>query len=95
LKAGILIEQFSNALKSFAAVCTFGAIKYSRGGWQTVPEKEKRYLDALTRHLLDLHGTDEESGLPHMAHAAWNIMALLELQQRDQKDKMNKEKSIR
>lgn len=45
-----------------------------------------RYRDALMRHvcayLRDPGGTDAESGLPHLAHAACNIAFLLELEGR-------------
>lgn len=46
----------------------------------------QRYLDALVRHLLamvvDPDGLDPETGLPHLAHVAWNALAVLELQAR-------------
>lgn len=83
LQAGLLLD-FSHALEAVAAVATFGAKKYSPGGWLKVPDGQRRYTDALMRHLLtDAHGGgnthDEESGLLHAAHAAWNALATLEL----------------
>lgn len=50
LLAGVLAD-FSLALKAVAAVGTFGAGKYSRGGWQSVDNGIVRYYDALWRHL--------------------------------------------
>lgn len=82
---GLMLQDFARALETVATVTTFGAQKYSPSGWLAVPEAERRYTDALCRHLLaDLRGeaTDGESGLPHLAHAAWNVLAMLELRLR-------------
>ena len=82
---GLMLTDFSRALEAVASVTTFGAGKYSPSGWLAVPEAERRYTDALCRHLLaDLRGeaTDAESGQPHLAHAAWNVLAVLELRLR-------------
>ena len=81
-RVGLMAAGFAQALTSVAQVTTFGAQKYSPGGWRTVPDGVERYTDALYRHLL-AHAsgeeTDTDSGLPHMAHAAWNALAVLEL----------------
>ena len=83
--AGVLLD-FSRALQLVADVGTYGAKKYKRQGWATVPEGSQRYTDALVRHLLamdvDPDGLDKETGLPHLAHVAWNALAVLELQAR-------------
>ena len=83
--AGVLLE-FSRALQTVVDVGTYGAKKYTRTGWATVPEGSQRYTDALVRHLLamdvDQDGLDKETGLPHLAHVAWNALAVLELQAR-------------
>ena len=50
-KAGVLAD-FSRALLAVSEVGTFGADKYSRGGWQSVPNGVERYTDAAWRHLL-------------------------------------------
>ena len=78
--AGVL-GDFSLALKEVAKVGTFGAKKYSRGGWQHVENGAERYYDALWRHLLDERHEpiDQDSGLLHSAHLAWNCLARLEL----------------
>ena len=75
--AGVLFE-FRHALQAVALVGTFGAKKYRRSSWQSVPNAQVRYYDAFWRHLLE-DGSDEESGLLHKAHAAWNALADLEL----------------
>lgn len=83
--AGVLLD-FSRALQAVVDVGTYGAKKYTRTGWATVPEGSQRYTDALVRHLLamdvDPDGLDKETGLPHLAHVAWNALAVLELQAR-------------
>ena len=83
--AGVLLD-FSRALQTVVGVGTYGAKKYTRLGWATVPEGSQRYLDAMMRHLLamdvDPDGLDKETGLPHLAHVAWNALAVLELQAR-------------
>jgi hypothetical protein len=81
--AGVL-HDFSLALQAVAAVGDFGAKKYSRGGWQHVPNGQVRYFDALWRHLLASRNEeiDPDSDLIHSAHLAWNALAVLELQLR-------------
>jgi hypothetical protein len=79
-----LLADFSMALLAVAEVGTYGARKYSRGGWQTVPDGPVRYADALWRHLLSQPSdlVDEDSGLAHDAQVAWNALAVLELRLR-------------
>jgi hypothetical protein len=38
-----LLLLFGKALRAVARVGTFGAIKYTRGGWQSVPDGINRY----------------------------------------------------
>lgn len=73
-----LLKDFAPALLQVAEVGTFGAKKYARGNWLKVENGVERYSDALWRHLLQ-HGVDPESGIDHLAHAAWNILALITL----------------
>jgi hypothetical protein len=84
-RAALVLRGFCRALDGVIGIGTHGAAKYSPGGWQEVPEAEERYLDALYRHLqADARGeaNDKDSGLTHLAHAAWNILAVLELRER-------------
>lgn len=78
--AGVL-GDFPRALLAVAEVGTFGASKYSRGGWQSVPDGVVRYQDAMWRHLLAdrIDPIDADSGLQHAAQVAWNALAALEL----------------
>lgn len=81
VKAGVL-HDFSEALFQVAQVGTYGAEKYTRGGWQSVPNGAERYFDAFWRHLLEsrYQECDDDTGLSHLAHAAWNLLAVIELE---------------
>lgn len=75
------LQYFPKALMLVARVSEFGATKYAWDDWRHVPEAETRYLDALGRHLA-LDGAedfDEDSSFDHIAHVAWNALAVLEL----------------
>lgn len=75
-----VIQYFPNALSAVAEVSAFGAKKYDWGNWRFVAEGFDRYTDALGRHIASesREDCDQESGLPHAAHAAWNALARLE-----------------
>ena len=50
--------------------------------WRHVPDGQTRYYDAALRHLTawrDGEFLDDESGLPHLAHAIVSAMFALEL----------------
>lgn len=83
-RTGLMVSGFHNALSSVAEVTTFGAAKYTPNGWLTVPNAIDRYTDAAYRHLLanNNHRNDPESNIPHLAHAIWNLLAVLELELR-------------
>lgn len=87
LLAGIL-QQWPRALTAILEVGTFGANKYSRGGWQYVENGVERYTDAMFRHLIKepIESADPDSGLSHDAHAAWNALSRLELRLRKEKN---------
>lgn len=77
-----VIQYFPRALGAVADVSAFGAAKYTWGGWVTVPDGIGRYGDALARHQIKEVSegeSDEDSGLLHAAHAAWNALARLGL----------------
>lgn len=80
-RLGLVLGDFSLALQQVGSVGTYGANKYTAHGWIDVPDAIERYLDALFRHLLAYTAGEEhdpESGIPHLSHAAWNILAVLE-----------------
>lgn len=81
-RLGLVLGGFAAALQGVGRVGTYGASKYTPEGWKYVEGGRERYWDALWRHLLAYAGgemIDSESGLPHLAHAAWNILAVIEL----------------
>ena len=84
---GLIMHGMPRALRQVARVATYGANKYTRDGWLTVPDGPRRYTDAMYRHLNaeacgELH--DPDTQLEHAAHAAWNALARLELLLRGQ-----------
>lgn len=81
-RLGLVLGGFSQALELVGLVGTYGANKYTDNGWLTVPNGVERYTDAMYRHLLkNAQGelVDSESGLEHLAHATWNLLAIVEL----------------
>lgn len=84
---GLIMQGMPRALRQVARVATYGANKYTRDGWLSVPDGPRRYTDAMYRHLNaeacgELH--DPDTQLEHAAHAAWNALARLELLLREQ-----------
>ena len=72
-----LIDAY--ALEQLALIYTFGAIKYEDENWRK-GISWKRIFGAIMRHLWAFwtgEETDKESGLPHLAHAAWGVFTLL------------------
>jgi len=81
-RLGLLFHGFPHAIWHAGLVGTHGAEKYTPGGWKDVPNGVERYSDAMYRHLLAYETGeefDEESGHTHLAHALWDLMAVLEL----------------
>lgn len=77
------ILEMPNAIASVAEVLEYGATKYDRNNYKR-GLIESELLDSTLRHLSSAFNnlpddTDEESGLDHYAHAATNLMMLLEL----------------
>lgn len=88
----LLVERdMSRALAAVIEVATFGATKYSPGGWLKVKKGFDRYSDAEARHRNKRHQgetRDADSGLLHLQHEAWNALAKLELYLRKHADKV-------
>ncbi len=78
----LVLFGFARALQEVGRVGTYGANKYTDNGWMEVPDGERRYTDAMLRHLMrEATGEerDPDTGLHHAAHAAWNALARLDL----------------
>lgn len=84
-RPALVLGAFSRALGAVVDVGTYGARKYTDHGWITVQDGERRYMDAAWRHLLaDARGehVDPDTDIAHLAHCAWNLLAVLELRAR-------------
>lgn len=69
-----------DAIEEIVKVYTMGAEKYADDAWKTIPDAHRRYLAALFRHVAAYERgerLDKESGYSHLAHAAWNAIAIL------------------
>jgi len=69
------------AVAALAKVFSQGAIKYERDNWQKGGKPDAEYLDSCMRHLLASQHEDHDpdTGCLHLAHAIWNLAALIEL----------------
>ena len=66
---------------ALAQVLTFGAVKYGAWNWSMVDDMDRRYLAAAMRHINAYRQgevMDQESGLPHLAHAMCCLAFLIE-----------------
>lgn len=58
-----------------------GALKYGRANWRAAGVRASIYYDACMRHMnkwFEGHDVDEDSGLPHLAHAMACITILID-----------------
>lgn len=72
-------------LTKVSEVYGFGTAKYADRNWEMGYDWGKSYA-AAQRHLLAFwagEDNDPESGLPHLAHAAWHMFALMEFQRNE------------
>jgi len=63
-------------VEAMARVQEYGARKYTRDGWRSVPEAARRYYAALKRHLAAFEkgeDLDPDTGLHHLDHALCNL----------------------
>jgi hypothetical protein len=89
VRAWLCLSGFSNALEQVAKVTTIGANKYTANGWVDVESASERYMDAFGRHMFSL-GRGEiydngvgATGTKHLAQMIWNLLAVLELEERE------------
>lgn len=70
----------ARSLEDLVRIYTYGAQKYADRNWEKGIEWS-RVFAAMMRHLWAFWSgetLDPESGMPHMAHAAWGCFTLLE-----------------
>jgi len=78
----MVLFSFPQALAAVNAIGALGAVKYTKGGFLEVPDGVRRYLNADMRHKVKHESgelNDPDTGHLHLAHAAWNAIARLEL----------------
>jgi hypothetical protein len=71
-----------DSVEEIVKVITMGAEKYAENNWKFLDRWDDRYFAAALRHLMAYRSgnpTDEESGLPHLAHAITNLLFMLHL----------------
>ena len=69
------------ALEQIARVYTYGTQKYDDDNWWKGLKWKKDVFGCILRHIWKWfrgEQNDGESGLHHLAHAAWNCMTLME-----------------
>lgn len=70
----------TRALRTLAQVYMYGAEKYNPDNWRK-GRPSTDLIDSAMRHMfayLEGEDVDPESGLSHAAHAAWNLLTLVE-----------------
>jgi hypothetical protein len=81
------IMKFPTPMKAIARIMEFGAIKYEEDNWKLGGKPDKEYLDSMFRHLnqwLEGEAYDNDSGCSHLGHAIWNLLALHELNHKEE-----------
>ena len=78
----------ADSLEELAKVYTVGADKYSDRNWER-GMSWGRVFGAIMRHAWAFwrgEENDPETGINHMAHAAWNCFALIAYSKRDMRE---------
>lgn len=77
------MDSFWPYLEEVVDVLTYGDTKYPAedgANWKRLPDAEKRFKDALLRHLVAYRGgekLDKETGKSHLAHLITNALILM------------------
>lgn len=91
---GTVLRVFPQAMNAVGACIKFGTKKYpDPNNWKKNLNALVRYNDSLIRHLTKFFAgkeLDEETNLPHLAHVAWNALAILELYLMERPNEANK-----
>lgn len=80
---GTVCRVFPHALMAVGQCIEFGTHKYpDPNNWKLVEKAFTRYQDSMMRHYLKFNAgliNDSETNINHLAHMAWNALAILEL----------------
>lgn len=76
-----------------------GCKKYGENTWQNLENGRERYLAAHMRHLCAWRKgerIDSESGLNHLQHCIWNLMAVLhfDIKEHESRDESNSDTEV-
>lgn len=69
-----------SAIVTVIEVMEFGAKKYAPDNWKYVENSRERYFNAAMRHIISWwegEKLDEETNLPHLAHAVCCLLFLM------------------
>jgi len=80
------------SVKEIIKVLQYGSHKYAPDSWQHLVNPNRRYYEALLRHITSWwegEAHDKESGLLHLAHAGANVLFLLWFQLQEKKEDEN------
>ncbi len=75
-----VLKYFPDAIAAVSRVSKAGNDKHNPGEplhWSR--GKSNDHLDCVTRHIITPEETDPDSGEIHLAHAAWRVLAALQL----------------
>jgi len=76
------IFDFPTAMEALCRVMEVGSVKYERDDWKQGGRPDHEYISAMGRHISAFKQGDmfdPDTGCLHLAHALWNIIALIEL----------------
>jgi hypothetical protein len=76
-------------IDQIAQVMTYGANKYGDTNWNQIENGVERYFAAAMRHITAWRlgeYVDEESNLPHLAHAMCSLMLVKDLCEKAMRD---------
>lgn len=87
---------FPSIIEELGFIRTYGVKKYKDPeNWCKIDDAKQRYIAAAMRHFEAWRAGekfDKESGFRHLAHCACNIMFLIELERRDERNNEEKER---
>ena len=73
-------------IEEVVKVLTYGARRYGDHNWRQVENARDRYLAAALRHIVTHRQgarLDDESGMPHLAHAIASLLFIMALEHDD------------